>query len=160
MKSSDTLKLAGFTKEGVLDCLRLLYGGSITLTLLNFTDILKFGVYFQVPQFPDLCLSWVKVEKNVSSLLTVARVILENEELAEYCGANVWDVKSGRAGMKLLSICWRDKFDHNDLLRGEVDRTMHLRVPRKSRQFSSPFEYIVCSISTLRVTKCTKFRIF
>ena len=103
----------------MLDCLKLLYGGAITLTLRNFTDILKFGVFFRVPQFPDLCLSWVKVEKDVASLLEVARVILKNDELAEYCGGSLWDDKSARSGSKLLSLCWRDKFDHNDLLRGE-----------------------------------------
>ena len=119
VKSSDTLSLAGFTRDGVLDCLRLLHGGAITLTLRNFTDILKFGVFFQVPQFPELCLSWVKVEKDVGNLLEVAKVILGNDELTEYCGGSLWDDTSARYGTRLLSICWRDKFDHNDLLRGE-----------------------------------------
>ena len=119
MKSSDTLSLVGFTRDGVLDCLRLLYGGSITLNLHNFTDLLKFGVFFQVPQFPELCLSWVKVEKDVASLLKAATVILGNSELAEYCGGSFWDEEGGRSGTKLLSICWRDMFDHNHLLRGK-----------------------------------------
>ena len=48
--TSDSLNLTGFTSRGVTDILVLLYGGDVTFSFTNFSDILKFGVYFVVQQ--------------------------------------------------------------------------------------------------------------
>ena len=114
VKSSDTLKLPGFTHNGSVDCVKMVHGGRVLMSKDNFADILKFGVFFKVPWFHDECLDWVGTVEDVDVLLNITRVVLGNTDLMEYCGE-----KHGKRSEKKkpLSICWRNESDTNPILR-------------------------------------------
>ena len=44
--------------EGFYDCLELLYGGHVTISLKNLQTLLKFSIHFNIPEMYKLCLDW------------------------------------------------------------------------------------------------------
>ena len=50
-------------KEGVQDCIELLYGGLVEISDTNINTITKFSALYQVNEMFELCVGWI--EKNL-----------------------------------------------------------------------------------------------
>jgi len=50
-------------KEGIQDCVELLYGGEVEITIANINTITKFSALYQVNDMFELCVGWI--EKNL-----------------------------------------------------------------------------------------------
>ena len=67
---------------------------------------------------------------DVDALLLIAKVVLGNTELLNYCGETKLAEKD-----KMLQICWRNQFDTNPILRGTSTFTLKLNYIVIQRQF-------------------------
>ena len=43
---------------GFYDCLKLLYGGTVYITISNIRTLVKFSVHFKIPKIYELCVDW------------------------------------------------------------------------------------------------------
>ena len=68
--------------DGFYDCLELIYGGIVNVTIINLLSLIKFSIRFQIPDMYNLCSDWVNnhvTAKNVHEIykigLSHARII-------------------------------------------------------------------------------------
>ena len=60
--------------EGLLDCVDLLYGADVTLTMDNIQAVLKFGVLYKVSDIVACGLAWVKYELSMTNFFSFCRI--------------------------------------------------------------------------------------
>ena len=60
--------------EGLLDCVDLLYGADVTLTMDNIQAVLKFGVLYKVSNMVACGLAWVKDELSMTNFFSFCRI--------------------------------------------------------------------------------------
>ena len=60
--------------EGLLDCVDLLYGADVALTMDNIQAVLKFGVLYKVKRMVACGLAWVNDELSMTNLFSFCRI--------------------------------------------------------------------------------------
>ena len=60
--------------EGVLDCIEILYGKDVAVSLENLQALMKFSLLFKVERLYDLCLEWVRNNARAEILCELFKV--------------------------------------------------------------------------------------
>ena len=58
--------------QGVQDCVELLYGGGVILSVRNVRTVIKFSAVYQIPELLDVCMVWL--HNNISAASLFARL--------------------------------------------------------------------------------------
>ena len=73
----------------VKDCLLVLHGGIVTLTLDNILDIMKFSVQFEIDDMLSPCLQWLENNINRENFLVVLKICNSVSNMAKSCGIDL-----------------------------------------------------------------------
>ena len=73
----------------IQDCLLVLHGGEITLTMDNILDFMKFSVQFGINEIYLQCLDWIEKNFSARNVMKIFRICNSVSKFAKFCGAKL-----------------------------------------------------------------------